>query len=195
METTLRQSLTLLIACSTLGGCKAPSVNLSTSEPIKVDINMRLDVYQYSSPASKKPAQGPPAAQTPEARRRNRMADIQQFKNERLVGEGHEGLLVIRSKPEGDYGDYVRVTVEEENADRMDLDEIPRREPKDIPPGNSGQTGRNSGATVPSRANGSKLPDQTAHGSGCRRKASSALPGLNRQAGFVLPICWLRSPL
>lgn len=49
------------------------------------------------------------------------MADIQQFKNERLVGEGHEGLLVIRTKPEGEYGDYVRVAVEEENADRMDL--------------------------------------------------------------------------
>jgi uncharacterized protein YdbL (DUF1318 family) len=49
------------------------------------------------------------------------MADIQQFKNERLVGEGHDGLLVIRSKPEGDYGDYVRVAVEEENTDRMEL--------------------------------------------------------------------------
>jgi uncharacterized protein YdbL (DUF1318 family) len=123
METTFRQSLTLLFACSTLGGCKAPTVNLATSEPIKVDINMRLDVYQYSSPSAKKPAQGqaPSTAQTPEARRRNRMADIQQFKNERLVGEGHEGLLVIRSKPEGEYGDYVRVAVEEENADRMDL--------------------------------------------------------------------------
>jgi uncharacterized protein YdbL (DUF1318 family) len=120
METTLRQSLTLLVACSLLGGCKAPTVNLATSEPIKVDINMRLDVYQYSSPTTKK-AQGPPAAQTPEARRKNRMADIQQFKNERLVGEGHEGLLVIRTKPEGEYGDYVRVTVEEENADRMEL--------------------------------------------------------------------------
>jgi uncharacterized protein YdbL (DUF1318 family) len=111
METTFRQSLTLLFACSTLGGCKAPTVNLATSEPIKVDINMRLDAQ----------GQAPSTAQTPEARRRNRMADIQQFKNERLVGEGHEGLLVIRSKPEGEYGDYVRVAVEEENADRMDL--------------------------------------------------------------------------
>lgn len=121
METTLCQSLTLLAAFSMLGGCSAPTVNLATSEPIKVDINMRLDVYQYSAPATKKPAQPTLAAQTPESRRRNRMADIQQFKNERLVGEGHEGLLVIRTKPEGEYGDYVRVTVEEENADRMAL--------------------------------------------------------------------------
>jgi uncharacterized protein YdbL (DUF1318 family) len=123
METTLRHSLTLLIVCSPFVACKAPTVNLSTSDPIKVDINMRLDVYQYSSPTTKKAAspQATPSAQNPESRRRNRMADIQQFKNERLVGEGHEGLLVILKKPEGEYGDYVRVTVEEENADRMTL--------------------------------------------------------------------------
>jgi uncharacterized protein YdbL (DUF1318 family) len=122
MEATLRQSLILAIFCALLGGCKAPTVNLATSEPIKVDINMRLDVYQYSAPGTQKPAQvqassGP----APESRRRNRMADIQQFKNQRLVGEGHDGLLVIRIKPEGEYGDYVRITVEEENADRMEL--------------------------------------------------------------------------
>ena len=194
METTLRQSLTLLIACSTLGGCKAPSVNLSTSEPIKVDINMRLDVYQYSAPASKKPAQGPPAAQTPEARRRNRMADIQQFKNERLVGEGHEGLLVIRSKPEGDYGDYVRVTVEEENADRMDLMKSLAESRKDLSPGNSGQTGRTLAQPF--------LQGRMDRNSRTRRHmevgAEGRLAALCRveQAGrFLLPICWLRSPL
>ena len=120
---TLRQSLILLVVGSLLGSCKAPTVNLSTNEPIKVDINMRLDVYQYSSPTTKKPAapQTTPAGQSPEARRRNRMADIQQFKNERLAGEGHDGLLVILKKPEGEYGDYVRVAIDEENADRMEL--------------------------------------------------------------------------
>jgi hypothetical protein len=30
-------------------------------------------------------------------------------------------LLVVLKKSEGDYGDYVRVAVEEENADRMEL--------------------------------------------------------------------------
>lgn len=123
METRLRQSLILAAACALFNGCKAPTVNLATSEPIKVDINMRLDVYQYSSPTTQKPAQpqASAAAQTPESRRRNRMADIQQFKNQRLVGESRDGLLVIRTKPEGEYGDYVRITVEEENADRTDL--------------------------------------------------------------------------
>jgi uncharacterized protein YdbL (DUF1318 family) len=123
MEKRLRQSLTLILVWALLGGCKAPTVNLATSEPIKVDINMRLDVYQYSSPGTRKPtqSQASPAIQTPESRRRNRMADIQHFKNQRFVGEGRDGLLVIRNKPDGDYGDYVRVTVEEENADRMEL--------------------------------------------------------------------------
>jgi uncharacterized protein YdbL (DUF1318 family) len=120
-EPPYRQTLKVLAACALLAGCKAPTVNLATSDPIKVDINMRLDVYQYSTTATKKQAPTQAAGQTPESRRRNRMADIQQFKNERLVGEGHDGLLVIRSKPEGDYGDYVRVAVEEENTDRMEL--------------------------------------------------------------------------
>ena len=99
----LRQSLTLLVrTVQRLGGCKAPTVNLATSEPIKVDINMRLDVYQYSSPATQKPAQpqaspapqetrspppqpngGHPAVQEPTPRRRR-----------------PDGLLVIRSNPE-----------------------------------------------------------------------------------------------
>jgi uncharacterized protein YdbL (DUF1318 family) len=123
MERRLCQSLILAMSCASLGGCKAPTVNLATSEPIKVDINMRLDVYQFSSPTTQKPAQAQasPSARTPESRRRNRMADIQQFKNQRLVGESHEGLLVIRTKPDGEFGDYVRITVEEENADRTEL--------------------------------------------------------------------------
>ena len=55
-EPPYRQSLKVLAACALLAGCKAPTVNLATSDPIKVDINMRLDVYQYSTTATKKPA-------------------------------------------------------------------------------------------------------------------------------------------
>jgi uncharacterized protein YdbL (DUF1318 family) len=112
--------LTLITATIALSGCSAPSVNLSTPEPIKVDISMRLDVYQYnSSTNSAKPTPQPSA--NPESRRRNRMADIQEFKNARIIGEGRDGLVVIRANPEGDYGDYVRKTVSEENTDRMEL--------------------------------------------------------------------------
>jgi hypothetical protein len=115
-----------LAACALLSGCKAPSINLSTNEPIKVDIAMRLDVYQHEAPAgaasaSASPAPTPARSGDPAERRRNREADIQTFKNGRLVGESRNGLLVILVEPAGDYGDYVRRTVAGENSDRMAL--------------------------------------------------------------------------
>lgn len=101
-------------------GCAAPTVKLATAEPIKMDINVRLDVYQHNAPAAKAPAPSPTPA-GPDTSRRQRMGDIQNFKNQRLVGEGRDGLLVIRSQPEGEFGEYVRQGVEAENADRMTL--------------------------------------------------------------------------
>jgi hypothetical protein len=103
-----------------LAGCSAPNINLSTAEPIKVDIAMRLDVYQHNKDATKKPTAGA-VASDPETRRRNRMADIQSFKNSRLVGEGSNGLLSIRVDTPGEAGDYMRKTVASENEDRSAL--------------------------------------------------------------------------
>lgn len=108
-------------AGSLLAGCSLPQIDLGTREPIKVDINMRLDVYQYDE--GTKP--GPMATPTPvpsgdlATRREDRAADIQVFKNSRLVGEGMDGLLAILEEPNGEYGDFVRDTVRAENADRM----------------------------------------------------------------------------
>lgn len=118
-------SATQLLVLVILLGCKAPTVNLSTEEAIKVEINVRLDVYQYSNAkpgATPSPAAARPqvSEEDPVSRRRNRMADIQMFKNERLVGENREGLLEVRETPEGAYGDYVRKTVESENSDRLE---------------------------------------------------------------------------
>ena len=108
-----------------MAGCSAPSVNLSTPDPIKVDIAMRLDVYQHAQPGEKKPATKPASGSAApidsQASRRNRLAEIQQFKNSRMVGEGHDGLVVIRVDTPGDYGDYARKVVTEENEDRMAL--------------------------------------------------------------------------
>ena len=103
-----------------LAGCKAPTVNLSTPEAIKVDINMRVDVYERGG-GSAPPKPPAPSADLPavDARRRARMGDVQNFKNSRLVGENRQGLLVVRDQPEGAYGRYVEKTVAEENADRM----------------------------------------------------------------------------
>ena len=53
----IRNSATL--AAILLAGCTGPTVNLSTPEPVKVDIAMRLDVYQHEN--EKKPSQPVPA--------------------------------------------------------------------------------------------------------------------------------------
>ncbi|MGA0110819.1 MAG: DUF1318 domain-containing protein [Chthoniobacterales bacterium] len=103
-----------------LAGCKAPTVNLSTPDPIVVDVNMRVDIYDRGGGAGQ-PKPPAPSADLPagDARRRARMVDVQNFKNSRLVGENRAGLLAVRDKPEGTYGRYVEKTVAEENADRM----------------------------------------------------------------------------
>ncbi|MFM8717710.1 MAG: DUF1318 domain-containing protein [Spartobacteria bacterium] len=103
-----------------LASCAAPTVNLATPEPIKVDIAVRLDVYQHAKEAAKKSTPASAATDPVEARR-NRMAHIQTFKNSRLVGEGRDALLAIRVDTPGDYGDFIRKTVDAENADRMAL--------------------------------------------------------------------------
>ncbi len=115
--------LILSLCLLAMVGCKAPTVNLGTSEPIKVDIDMRLDVYQHSNTTKPAAQASPtPAATTadPATRRRNRMADIQTFKNSSYVGEGRDGLVVVQKLPDGEYGDTVRKTVEAENADRLE---------------------------------------------------------------------------
>ena len=111
----------VLLAATALfsGGCQGPTVRLATPEPIVVDINMRVDIYErrLGSPAAKSaPGADPPAA---DARRRSRMGEIQTFKNSRLVGEGRDGLISVLSRPEGSYGAYVEKTIAEENADRV----------------------------------------------------------------------------
>lgn len=119
MVIAMKTAASLLLACL-LAACKAPTVNLSTPDPIVVDVNMRVDIYDRGgeSAAPKPPA---PSADLPavDARRRARMGDVQNFKNSRLVGENRAGLLVVRDKPEGSYGRYVEKVVAEENADRM----------------------------------------------------------------------------
>ena len=104
-------------------GCKGPTVSLSTPEPIVVDINMRVDIYDRGGGAGTGTAKPKPSGDVPaaDARRRARMGDIQTFKNSRLIGESRQGLLVVRDQPAGSYGQYVAKVVAEENADRMVL--------------------------------------------------------------------------
>ena len=118
-------SLTLVA----LVGCKnGPTVNLSTSEPLKVDpmkvdLNMRVDVYQHADTSVQKRAVTTQSTATEDVqtRLRNRMGEIQVLKNNRLIGESHKGLLEIRSQSPGEFGDYVQRTVDAENKDRLAL--------------------------------------------------------------------------
>ena len=118
--TTMKIPLALATAATglLLASCAAPTVNLATPQPIKVDIAVRLDVYQHAKEAAKKSAPATTSTDPAEARR-NRMADIQTFKNSRLVGESRDALLAIRVDTPGEYGDFIRKTVAAENADRM----------------------------------------------------------------------------
>ena len=117
----IRHLLPLLLGTLCLaGGCKPFDVKLGTDKPLKVDIKMKLDVYQHDpkDAAKKTDAQ---ASDDPETARRSRLGEIQALKNSRLVGENRAGLLEIRNQPAGEYGDYVRKTVAAENADRGKL--------------------------------------------------------------------------
>lgn len=119
----MKKLLTVITAATALflTACAGPTVNLATPQPIKVDIAMRLDVYQHAKEASKKSTPTSTTSTDPAEARRNRMADIQTFKNSRLVGEGRDALLAIRVETPGDYGDFIRKTVDAENTDRMAL--------------------------------------------------------------------------
>jgi len=102
--------LPILAACN-------PTVRVATPEPLKVDVDMRVDIYQHAT--SDAPTNGPDAEA--QDRRRARMAEIQNLKNTRIVGENHHGLLALVQAQSGEYGDYVRRTLEAENADRLAL--------------------------------------------------------------------------
>ena len=109
------------LAILTVGGCSSIPVNVGTTEPVKVDIAMKVDVYQHADPgATKKVVVQPPPTDVARSRR-SRMAEVQLLKNSRIVGENHAGYLEVRNSPPGEYGDYVRTTVDAENADRARL--------------------------------------------------------------------------
>lgn len=113
-----------------LMGCTLPQLPIATPEPLSVNINVKMDVYQHAAEgagtSTPKVADAATDAEvvTAEIRQaaekgmRNRMEQIQTLKNNRLVGESRDGLLEVREVPPGEYGEYTVKTVEEENADR-----------------------------------------------------------------------------
>ena len=113
--------LALLSAVGLLAGCKSIPIDIGTRESVKVDLAMKVDVYQHSDPGTTKKVATPPPPADITISRRNRMSEIQTLKNSRLVGENHAGYLEVRTSPPGEYGDYVRATVDAENSDRARL--------------------------------------------------------------------------
>jgi hypothetical protein len=111
----------LVLTIAGLCGCSSIPIDVGTTEPVKVDIAMKVDVYQHADPGTSKKVvvQAPPTDVAKS--RRNRMAEIQILKNSRIIGENHAGFVEIRNNPPGEYGDYVRTTVDAENADRARL--------------------------------------------------------------------------
>jgi uncharacterized protein YdbL (DUF1318 family) len=106
------------LSAACLVGC-SPTVNLATPNPVKVDIAVRLDVYQKTPPTLKKDEQSNLAIA---ANRRLRSGEIQQLKNDRIIGEDRDGYLDLR-KPPGNptYLAYAKGVVTSENADRSFL--------------------------------------------------------------------------
>jgi uncharacterized protein YdbL (DUF1318 family) len=108
----------LVLAAVGLAGC-SPTVNLATPEPVKVDVNVRLDVYQKTAPTKAKEEQSNLQIA---ANRRERSGEIQQLKNNRIIGEDRDGYLDLRQPPaDPNYLAYAKGVVDAENADRSFL--------------------------------------------------------------------------
>jgi len=97
----------------------APTVNLATPEPIKVDVGVRLDVYQKTPPNKAKEEQ---SSLEIASARRLRSGEIQALKNNHIIGEDRDGYLALREKPKDPkYLEYAEGIVKSENADRSYL--------------------------------------------------------------------------
>jgi hypothetical protein len=122
----------LLISVILFTGCKAldrslenaaRNITINTAEPIKVNMTIDVNVYQHDAKDGKKPEEDTAKNDLAELKRRkfNRQKEIQDLKNSRFVAETHRGTLFLREVPAGDYGNYVRKAVEDENTDRIEL--------------------------------------------------------------------------
>jgi uncharacterized protein YdbL (DUF1318 family) len=127
-------------------GCARVRVE-APKEPIKVDISMRLDIYQHvekdisdienivsgsKSPSSKSDKNSglrffsgiayaqeglSPEVESAALRRRDRLSYLNPLEEKGIVGEDKSGLVVVRIQDKAD--DAVKKIISEENADRM----------------------------------------------------------------------------
>ncbi len=103
----------LAVACT-------PAVRLTTTDPVKIDVNMRADIYTHGDKDQKDSNPATTANISPAERRFNRRGEVQALKNNRVIGESNAGQLVMREKPaDAEYGAYVQRVVQDENTDRQ----------------------------------------------------------------------------
>lgn len=115
----LLRAVGVLASALALASCLKPfEINVNTPEPIKVDLSMDVNVYQHGASEKKEEEAAPSDYREALSGTRSRMDEIQNLKNNRLVGENRSGLLTIRNRPAGDYGAYIDETVANENRDR-----------------------------------------------------------------------------
>ena len=111
----------MVLGLGCLSGC-APTVNLATPEPIKVDVGIRLDVYQ-KTPVAK--ANGEQSSLEIAKDRRLRSGEIQALKSDHIIGEDRDGYLDMINKEvplvDPKYQAYAAGVVAAENADRSYL--------------------------------------------------------------------------
>ena len=108
----------LLVGAGCLAGC-SPTINLATPKPVAVDVAVRLDVYQKTAPTKAKEEQ---SSLEIAANRRLRSGQIQQLKNDGVIGEDRDGYLDLRTKPsDPKYLLYAQEVIDAENADRSFL--------------------------------------------------------------------------
>jgi uncharacterized protein YdbL (DUF1318 family) len=113
----MRAALVMLWGAGICTAC-APTINLATPEPVKVDVGVRLDIYQKTPIKSKSETSSLEIA----ANRRLRSGEIQQLKNDRVVGENRDGYLDLRRTPsDPKYLAYAKSVINAENTDRTIL--------------------------------------------------------------------------
>lgn len=100
-------------------GC-APKVQLVTPEPVKVDVNMKVELTSRQATAQA----GPVATSGPsdETRRRHRVSEVNNLLYRGVAGIDHKGMLVQRPLgPSDSDADYISKTISAENDDRLKL--------------------------------------------------------------------------
>ena len=114
-------ALILAVVAVALGASCAPTVRLDTPEPVKIDVSMKVDVYTHEE----KTSGGSTTSEkelTAEEQRRNRMAEVQNLKNDLIIGEAQNGMLKVKEVPvDPVYADYVQRVVAQENEDRTEI--------------------------------------------------------------------------